>query len=944
MSRLYAIPFSSDLVGTLSRLIIEGVSDPGRTAVIFPGKRPALYLKSRLSKDRGDLSFFPPLTCSLDEFNDRLARMGRPSFTDLDRADAVWLLFSLIRSLPAFDGHPFRKKEFGEFFHWGRHLIDFIDRVDAEGIDDSRLSGVEKNAAIGYDVPASINELLTKISILRREFHRLLYEREWFTKGTKSMAAVEYIRGGGPIDLESVFFAGIFGLSGNEREIIKYFWDAGNTTIVLEGDPDEWPILKEITAFLKAPVEPVVAEVQETRTVSLHAGNDSHMEVLAAYRIISEGARQKTALVLPDAGPLFSLLNFVVDRTPMRCNISMGYPVSRTGLFDLVSHILKARMRKRPGGHYPAGEYLAVVLHPFIKNLAPVSGLREILRYIERSLTGEIPSSSITGKQLVTLGEIENEAVSWTAPTGKGSADEARLALADVHRTFFSHFDDIRTIGEVAKRLEEALEAILLGTPVRSYVLSGTIFKSIFESLGSLRSALFNDAVMSEDPEENIRSLCDLTLRYLGGARLPFDTHPIEELEVIGLLEARSLSFDRLIILDVNEGVLPGPREINPLVPLGVFETLGIPSSGFTEEIYRYNFYRLIGSAKEVHLIYRSNEDRPRSRYIEEIIWQEEKKQKIPGVLPVSQVSLPVNLHRENKPPVIEKTVAVIEAIKNRGLSPSAVDSYVRCPLLYYFTRLIGLEERRPFSGDIEATDRGGAVHKILRDTFLPFLGKPLTKDMSALLRESLEKATNIHFGGQTLTGDYYLFEQVASFKLGSFLRRHLEGLDEPLVITHLEEGFSAGLQIGDTEVRLSGRIDRVDYHPSTERYTVIDYKTGTTKQYPPKIFRYTSFDDIASIHDHVTSFQLPIYMHIFTRGRDDVQSAFVDAKLILLGSNEEESFFKGKDASEDERCIEGYMKGLQTVISHMLDPDIPFTPFDTRHCADCSARPLCHM
>ncbi len=429
MSRLYAIPFGSDLIDEVVKIINEDANGYEGTAVVFPGKRPSLYLKARLAGASGGKAFFPPRSFSLDEFIDHIARRRRPAFADLDRADAVWLLHGLIRSLSAFDHHPFRKKGFGDFFYWGKYLLDFIDRLDTEGIGNSTLLDVEKNAAIGYDVPASVNELLANVSILRKEFHGLLGEKGWFTRGTKYLAALEEIREDVPGDPGTVLFAGIFGLTGIEREIIKCFWDSGRATLVLEGNPENWPILKDLISYLKATAEHIGTGEPRTPAIHLHAGYDAHAEVLETHRIIGEGTNNKTAIVLPVSDPLFPLLNFVIDRTELHCNISMGYPVERTALFDLVRHILNARIQKRSDGHYPAGEYLAVMLHPFIKNLTSDTGLRGLLLHIERSLTGENRQSAIAGRALVTLGQIEGEAAAWTAPPGKGTAGGAAVPL-----------------------------------------------------------------------------------------------------------------------------------------------------------------------------------------------------------------------------------------------------------------------------------------------------------------------------------------------------------------------------------------------------------------------------------------------------------------------------------------------------------------------------------
>jgi hypothetical protein len=255
----------------------------------------------------------------------------------------------------------------------------------------------------------------------------------------------------------------------------------------------------------------------------------------------------------------------------------------------------------------------------------------------------------------------------------------------------------------------------------------------------------------------------------------------------------------------------------------------------------------------------------------------------------------------------------------------------------------MGLEERRTFSGDIEATDRGNIIHRILSDTFSPYLKLTVTGESEDGLRESLRKALEKNFKDIPGSGDYYLFRRITTHKLDSFLRRHVRTLSGPVAIECLEEAFRKPLKLKGATASLYGRIDRVDRDIASGRHTVFDYKTGTTKQYPSRIMEKADFGDIRSIHDHVPSFQLPVYIHIFSAARD-IPVEKIDAALILLGNNTEEAFLKGKDENENRRLFEAYTSGIETVVSHMLDPDNPFEAFDTDRCADCTARDLCHM
>ncbi len=943
MSLLRAIPFGCDLIGEIVDTVMDGSLRDEDITIVFPGKRPSLYLKARLAARTGGKAFFPPRCFSFEELIDHLARRRYPSFEDLDSINAVWVIFDLIKTLAVFDRHPFRTKDFGEFINWGFHLLNFIERLDTEDISNDGLSHVERNAAIGYDIPSTVNELLVNLSVLRQEFHAALAQHSWFTRGTKHIAAAEEAKNMAGLEPGTIIFAGIFGLTGTEKKIVKSFWNSGRARVILSGNPEEWPLIKEFADYLNAGAayEGQPDREQVYPVIHLHSGHDTHSEALEAYRIISENTHVRTAIVLPAPESLFPVLNLVVDRTEIPCNISLGHPMDRTAPYNLIRSILDSACERRPDGLYPAVLYLKVMLHPFIKNMFPDTGFRTLLFHIESLISGNTPEGFIPGIPGVMPDEIEMTVT--TAENGPPLAPGSIDALKRVHTLLFGNYQKAVTIEDVGTSLEATLEAILNFTEIGSYALSGPIFDSLFKALAALKRCLFASERLSGDPVKNIRALHGIVLKHLGMADLPFDTHPIEDLEVLGMLEARNISFERLIILDVNEGILPGPRQINPVVPVGVFETLGIPPPEFGEAIYRYNFYRLVGSAREVHLIFRGSDDRPRSRYIEEIIWKEERRQEKLNVMSVKQTVVPVNLRRDIFPPVIAKTGPVISAMRAKGFSPTSLDTYVQCPLLFYFTRLAGLEERQGFSTDIDASSRGDIVHRVLFDAFTPFVGIPLTGQMEKDVLESLDRALKMHLSEQNLSGEYYLFRNMARYKLESFIKRHLRDIGDKRIIRYLEQKLKSRILVNDTPVTVSGKVDRIDCDDTGLVHDIIDYKTGSMSgQYPSKILHNTDFADIASIHDHVPSFQLPLYMIIFSKDKN-IPIENVTARLIILGKNSEEPFFKSKQIDNRE-LVAAYSEGIRTVISHMLDPGLPFAAFDTRRCMECRARDLCHV
>jgi ATP-dependent helicase/nuclease subunit B len=931
MKKVFSIPFGADFLDGLHRFIMEDEKELSRLAIVFAGKRPSLYLKKLFSRG-AEKPIYSPHFFSVEEFIDFIARKQYQDFIDIEYADAVWLLYQCIQSLPSFAGHPFKEKGFGDFFWWGRYLLEFINQLDTENIDNEKLRSLEKNAELGYDVPESTNELLTHVNLLRDAFHRALHEKRFFTKGYKNLCALRYICSSVPDDFEKIYFAGIFAFTGTEKTIIQHFWSRDKCEIVLEGDPSEWPILSGFVSFLGAEVQTVSYNAPPQK-IMIHAGIDTHSEILTTYEILKNTLSGRIAVVIPSPEALFPLLSFAIDRIDSPYNISLGYPLSRTSLFDLINHVLNAQAQKRKYEQYPTTEYLSIMLHPFVKNLDMEGSMRPILATLEKLFSEDALENTVANKPFITLMEIE--AVLFK--------DRVDTNFKKIHDIFFRNFEKANTLYEYTELLGDLLEFILRHTAVHSYVLSGEIFRELYEALENLKNTQFSKSLLHEIEAENRRVICDFIREYVKSKKLPFETKPVEDLEIIGVLESRNISFDTVIMLDINEGIIPQAKKINPLIPLGIYDILGIPSPEYNEEIFRYYFYRLVRSARNVHLLYIDSEEKPRSRYIEQLIWEQERATKTINAIKIDKATYKINVHLQGTIPAIEKTERVLKILREKSFSPSAIDDYITCPVLFYYKQLLKLEETNDISEEIEAVDRGKIIHSILHDTFDGYINReiapPLYKEMLLKMRGIMAQ----HFEARETSGDYYLFKKLTAFKLESFLRRTIEEAKNPFVLKQIETKLESILNIDGYGIKMKGRIDRVDFFPHTNEHVIIDYKTGGTKQYPPSALRQVDFRSMEKIHKYINSFQLPIYAYLFMNHFDKPLSD-TNAKLILLRNNDEEMLFNNFSSDEKETTFAQYMEGITTVIKELLDPSKPFTYFDTGPCPTCVFNNLCHI
>ncbi len=946
MREVFYTPPGADFLQALQQFLLNSGRDLASSTIVFPGKRPSLYFKKQLSMNTTG-AFYPPRLLSIEEFIDTIAAQYYPDFADIEAIDAVWLLYRTMDTLSTPLAQRLCGKGFGDFFPWGLHLFDFMENLDREAIDNEQLKGLEKNAELGFDVPESTNALLAHIVSLREAFHRVLTEKRLMTRGFKHLCCLGAFDGTLPEGSGQVCFAGLFALAATERQIIKTIWQNGSGQIILEGNPWEWPILTEFVHFLGADATPLPCPVQQAQRITLHSAIDTHGEVISTLKILSDMPDSRTAVVLPSPETLFPLLSFAVDGVDNPYNVSLGYPLSRTSVFDLLLHTLNAQIQKRPGENIPVAEYFSVVSHPFVKNLITPLGnsedhgdetddtrtLRNAISFLEQAFSKDSTEENLAGRPFITPAEVDNLLIN----------DPCRMQVQQINNIFFKAFENAVTIHDISECLGDLLEFVLHHTTVRAFVLSQEIFRAALEALERLKGMMSSGQPFHREPEENHRAICTFVAAYLETVKIPFETKPIENLEIIGFLETRNITFQNVVILDLNEGVLPRSRMVNPLVPLGIYDILQIPSPAYHEEIFRYYFYRLVRSARNVHLLYIDSDEKVRSRYIERIIWEEEKRSGRMNAIQVKRRINRINVRTSSHTPSIPKTPSIMAHLLETTFSPSALDDYIVCPVLFYYRRVLYFRDERITEEGLDASKRGILIHRILSRTFGNYVGRAIDSSVFNELLADMETIVEEVLGKPGLSGEYYLFKTLTTYKLASFLKRTIHEARGPFIVQSVEKTFKHAIKTGEHTIRMQGIIDRIDYLPETDQHLIIDYKTGGGKQYPRSILKRCSFENASDIHNYVRSLQLPLYLRLFTENVN-LPLSKAGAKLMLLRSNDEEDLFAGLDCEKREDLFSLYMKGFDTLMGDLLNSDLPFVPFDTDACSSCLFNDLCHV
>jgi ATP-dependent helicase/nuclease subunit B len=193
----------------------------------------------------------------------------------------------------------------------------------------------------------------------------------------------------------------------------------------------------------------------------------------------------------------------------------------------------------------------------------------------------------------------------------------------------------------------------------------------------------------------------------------------------------------------------------------------------------------------------------------------------------------------------------------DKVFSPTALEEYVACPFRFFFDHVLGLEPLEEPREEIESTDRGLVFHRALSRLHGHLHEQGIrepTAAVDALVLERLEQAVQESARYASPAGQVLwqiegrrLKQRGARYRQDwqSFLQTWASVQLRPLP-TYFEKSF--GLEAGPgesptepliisadgTEVRIGGRIDRVDV---AERdgdlvFWIIDYKTGRSSSY----------------------------------------------------------------------------------------------------------------
>ncbi|NQV03787.1 MAG: hypothetical protein HQ542_14145, partial [Bacteroidia bacterium] len=565
-------------------------------AIILPNRRAGLFLRKYLSGMLPGTSWAPTVF-SIEEFI--------TSVSGLNEVEQVHCLVELYKV--HLDAEGEKAQPFDEFLNWGaqllsdfneidRYLVDpatlftYLDEVRAMTVwnpDNEPLTEFQQNYLKFYHSLLSYYSGLTKALLSRGEAYQGLIFRHAWQKLDQGEAEIPW---------KKVIFAGFNALTTSEEKIIdilvkrsdgELLWDADSYYL---DDPKQeagdylrqwfqkWPEWSERWKYddFKS----------GTKEIKVIGAPDLIGQVKLTGNLLQEWQHQqllneRTAVILPDEQLLLPLLNSLPEGIDA-VNITMGLPLSQTPLADLLVLVYEMHhhaIRMTPGGKKPGRFYfrdvVKVLQHPYVTRLALANtdgnqfAFRELVEKIKTGRRTFLQRKDLitehTGLFGVNLDFLDRMFTSWDSLDGALSGLQTLIeAIVVSVGSAEPSSPDLQDKPTPQIELEYAYAVARILRQLRLLIAESGSFLT-WDSLAKF-----------------LKQLLDTTM-------LPFYGEPLKGLQIMGMLETRTLDFDRVIILSCNEGVLPSGKNIQSFIPFDVRRDFHLPLYRQKDAVYAYH-------------------------------------------------------------------------------------------------------------------------------------------------------------------------------------------------------------------------------------------------------------------------------------------------------------------------------------------------------------------
>ena len=911
-------PFLQELA---SQMIAKGNME--KLTIVLPSKRSIVFLKHYLAQEIEQPVWLPRIY-SIEDFITELSGLNT-----LDNLSLQFRLYDVFDTNRPEDNDD----TFEQFLKWSQTVLYDFNEMDRYLVDPKRL--LTNLRDIKELEQWSLNSAeLTPFQEKYVTFFGYLYE--WYEVFTQSLKAdnlayqgLAYRHAAEQIidikhDFDEVWFVGLNALTTAENQIINHFVNHKNARLIWDADSYYVNNDKhEAGLFLRQHFKQ-----WGTQKLSRFYEDEKHIEVIGCAKNVGQtraagqlletlGSSTDTAIVLADENLLFPVLNNLPQSVDA-VNITMGAPINSTPLFSLVDILFQTHLRKIQYGQnkYHAQDLIKLFRHPYFSRMFNPDFLGKIQSFLRHKKvifvsTTAIKKSLDNPQEWDVLGALLGD---WSDP---------KLAIHSV------------------KQLLDALKHRLLNE--KASVESEILF-AFYKSIQVLENHL-----LDFKSEMDLKTLRAIFFQIIGKESIAFMGEPLNGLQMMGVLETRTLDFKNLIMLSVNEEKLPAGKSVNSFIPYILKKYFKMPTHEERDAIFAYHFYRLLQRSERIYLLYNTQNDEfgsgERSRFITQLLNEYQA-----GTIQQRILHSEVTALTEVQPLEIPKSKEVQDLIlqwASKRVSPTALSTFVNCKLQFYFKYIAKIRVENDLVEFMEANDFGSIIHDALFQAYLPHLDFELTREkLDSIEQDTLDfiaEGFEKEVGQRMHQGKNHLIWQVAKRLTSNYFdkeRQCVQDIDEALKVLEVERSLEHQLEVDGVQFNVFGNVDRVDVIGDAVR--IVDYKSGKVEQ---KDLTFKDFSELITDSKKAKAFQLMTYAYLYAKSNLQEDISFT-AGIYSFRNLENGLILVKQDKTPlkiNALVVQEFEKQLQLLLSTVLDEDTEFTPTkDIDACQWCDFKKVC--
>jgi len=887
------------------------------TVFVLPSQRAGIFVKQAFQQ-KITTGFLPEII-PIEKFIEHIS--------GIQKLDTIQLLFYFYSVYKKSEKNP---ETFDSFSSWAFTVLQDFNEVDQHLIDAKAiftyLKDIQRLKDWSVKTPIAKTELMkTHFSFMKKlgDYYTVFYN--YLVDKKSGYQGLIYREAAKKIDVfckenthKNFVFMGFNALNKAEEFIFQKMLSEGKTAVYWDIDKSFLEKNQQAGVFIKKyQSEWNYYKTNSLKTITDNYTKQKNIEVIGASKNITQIKHvgeilenfsnfNNTALVLADESMLPIALNSL-PKNVSTVNITMGYPLKDIPITALFSSIFQLfltqeKLQKTTTHQFYYKDVIRFFKHPAIHSLL----------YPKNDLFAQmIANLSANNISFIDFKQLD----SFLSPIE-----------ANIKNILLSIFNPFKETTEFIHRILNLIFLLKnnVTTLEKEYLFR---FHTIFTQLETLQSEF--------KYVSNLKILYQFFKQLLSSENISFQGEPLQGLQVMGMLETRVLDFENVLITSVNEGVLPSGNSQSSFIPFDVKIEFGLPTYKEKDAIFSYHFFRLIQRAKNVFLLYNTENDTygvgEKSRFISQLLFAENN---------ISELKIQPKVKTEKKElKKIEKSEAVLIKLKKlaeKGISPSALETYLRNPFVFYKQKALGIYEYKEVEETVAFNTMGTIVHDTLEALYKPYEGSFINEKILNEMEHKVAGYVNVyfqkHFNSDAFyTGKNRLILEVSNRFVQRFISEEKKLINQgnQLKIVATEKKLETIIAIDgfDFPIKIKGTVDRIDELNGVTR--IIDYKTGLVNATQLKV---TDFSLLKGDAKYGKAIQVLLYAFLYTQNNavsNSIEAGIISFKNLKNGALKIN--FSTKRTEPDysittEKLSDFTENVIKELITEIFDPSIPFT------------------